>query len=43
MLSVTKVLYGANNRKYAMIMSQLKTTSVVIPDDLFDTLLNFQK
>lgn len=43
MLSVTEALYGANAREYAMTMSLLKTTSVVIPDDLPDTLPDFQK
>ena len=43
MLSVTEALYGANAWEYAMTMSLLKTTSVVIPDDLPDTLPDFQK
>lgn len=43
MLSVTEALYGANALEYAMTMSLLKTTSVVIPDDLPDTLPDFQK
>lgn len=43
MLSVTEALYSANAREYALTMSLLKTTSVVIPDDLPDTLPDFQK
>ena len=43
MLSVTEALYGANAREYAMTMTLLKTTNVVIPDDLPDTLPDFQK
>ena len=43
MLSVTEALYGANAREYNTTMSLLKTTSVVIPDDLPETLPDFQK
>ena len=43
MLSVTEALYGENAREYNMTMSLLKTTSVVIPDDLPETLPDFQK
>lgn len=43
MLSVTEALYSANAREYTMTMSLLKTTSVVIPDDLPETLPDFQK
>lgn len=43
MLSVTEAFYEANAREYESTMSLLKTTSVVIPDDLPDTLPDFQK
>lgn len=43
MLRVTETLYDANAREYATTMSLLKTTSVVIPDDLPETLPDFEK
>ncbi|MCI8353087.1 MAG: hypothetical protein HFJ58_05860 [Clostridia bacterium] len=43
MLSATEVLYNANAREYETTMALLKTTSVVIPDDLPETLPDFQK
>ncbi len=43
MLSATEVLYNANAREYETTMALLKTTSVVIPEDLPETLPDFQK
>ena len=43
MLGVTKALYQANAREYASAISLLQMTSVVLPEDLPDTLPDFQE
>jgi len=43
MLGVTKALYQANAREYDSAISLLQMTSVVLPEDLPDTLPDFQE
>ena len=43
MLEIIEKIYQANAREYALAIAQLKITSVVLPEDLPETLPDFQK